>query len=141
MANAMSQASKAAQAGNARQAAQASDAAADALAKAAQAAAQSAGMPSGQPGQGRGKGQGKPGGKPGSAQRGGGAGPMDSSGVPPELKKLGITADDWARLPSKLRSQILQASEQRSPDEYRDLVKQYFRELAKQGSGIGENKP
>jgi len=41
---------------------------------------------------------------------------------------------DWARLPGKLRDEILQGAADDSPEEYRELVKRYFQELAKRGS-------
>ena len=50
---------------------------------------------------------------------------------PAELEKLGISLIDWARLPGKLRDEILQAAADESPDEYRALIKKYFQELAR----------
>ena len=49
------------------------------------------------------------------------------------LQQLGIESVDWARLPSELRSEILQAARQSGPKEYRELIKRYFRQVAKRG--------
>ncbi len=50
-----------------------------------------------------------------------------------ELQDAGITLDEWARLPSELRSDILQAAAERGPAEYRALIKRYFHEIARRG--------
>ncbi len=50
--------------------------------------------------------------------------------LPPELAKLGITADDWARLRGLVQSNSDAADGDKIPAEYRDLVKGYFRALA-----------
>jgi hypothetical protein len=55
-----------------------------------------------------------------------------------ELVELGISAEDWARLPGRLRNQVLQAARSNGPEEYRLLIKRYFRALAKQAA---ENNP
>lgn len=52
----------------------------------------------------------------------------------PTARQLGqadLTLDDWARLPSELRNDIMQAADRRGPEEYRDLIRRYFRELAR----------
>ncbi|MFO7956472.1 MAG: hypothetical protein R6X33_05190 [Candidatus Brocadiia bacterium] len=52
----------------------------------------------------------------------------------PTARQLGeadLTLDDWARLPSELRNDIMQAADHRGPEEYRDLIRRYFRELAR----------
>ncbi len=51
-----------------------------------------------------------------------------------ELIELGIGADDWARLPGQLKDKILQASRTDGPEEYRTLIKRYFRALAKKAA-------
>ncbi|MDY7010677.1 MAG: hypothetical protein SVV80_07985, partial [Planctomycetota bacterium] len=51
-----------------------------------------------------------------------------------ELIELGISADDWARLPGRLRDQVLQAAGKSGPEEYRILIKRYFRALAKKAA-------
>ncbi len=53
-----------------------------------------------------------------------------SSAIPPELAKLGLTADDWMKLKSSLKG-VDSANNASVPAEYRDLVKAYFGALAK----------
>ena len=55
-----------------------------------------------------------------------------------QLQKLGIELTDWARLPGKLRDQVLQAAGSQAPEEYRGLIRRYFREVARRGSGGAE---
>jgi hypothetical protein len=50
------------------------------------------------------------------------------------LAKLGIAPADWARLPGKLRDQLLQAARSDGPREYRELIRGYFQELARRGA-------
>jgi hypothetical protein len=47
------------------------------------------------------------------------------------LGKMGLTPRDWARLPGKLRNEILQAAREDVPESYRPYVKRYFRAMAK----------
>jgi len=47
-----------------------------------------------------------------------------------DLKRLGIQASDWLRLPGELRDEVLQAAPEEGPVEYRPLIKRYFREVA-----------
>ncbi|MGB2823451.1 MAG: hypothetical protein WBF17_20895, partial [Phycisphaerae bacterium] len=56
-----------------------------------------------------------------------------------KLEKLGISLSDWARLPGRLRDQVLQAADTRSPEEYRGLIRRYFREIARRGTPRGES--
>ncbi len=62
------------------------------------------------------------------------------------LARLGIAPADWARLPGKLRGQLLQAAHSDGPREYRELIRGYFQELARRGAaddgdgGGGEGK-
>ena len=73
-----------------------------------------------------------------------GAGPMMTDLSAAALAKLGISPADWARLPGKLRDQILQAARTDGPAEYRELIRRYFRELARRGAaggGDGGRKP
>ena len=51
-----------------------------------------------------------------------------------KLQRAGIDLDDWGRLPSQLRNDILQAPEEKSPREYRELIRRYFREIARRGA-------
>ena len=53
---------------------------------------------------------------------------------PGELKELGIAIEDWARLPGELRDQVLQAARQEGPEEYRSLIRRYFKTIAKKGA-------
>jgi len=48
-----------------------------------------------------------------------------------QLENLGLTPGDWARLPGKLRGEILQAAREDVPASYRPYVKRYFRAMAK----------
>ncbi len=50
-----------------------------------------------------------------------------------KLRELGISLEDWARLPGELRDQILQAAADAGPEEYRALIKRYFQEIARRG--------
>lgn len=54
-------------------------------------------------------------------------------GVPPELAKLGISAADWEKIQSTLKSEVGSAAAGGVPEEYRDLVKGYFENLSKSG--------
>jgi len=49
------------------------------------------------------------------------------------LKRAGIKLEDWAKLPGRLRDDILQAPEQKSPEQYRKLIRDYFRTIARRG--------
>jgi hypothetical protein len=51
-------------------------------------------------------------------------------GLPPELAKLGMTNDDWARIRGLVQSGSDAAAGDRVPVEYRELVKGYFRALS-----------
>ncbi len=53
---------------------------------------------------------------------------------PPEVRRLGISATDWGRLPGELRTQILEAGLRNTPPEYRELIRRYFRELARRSA-------
>ena len=55
---------------------------------------------------------------------------MDSSGVPPELAKLGVTFADWARMKGALQSGSSNQNSDSIPEEYRDLVQRYFRVIS-----------
>ena len=48
-----------------------------------------------------------------------------------QLEKLGITLEDWARLPGQLRDQVLQSARLGGPEEYRGLIKRYFQAIAR----------
>ena len=53
---------------------------------------------------------------------------------PPDLQEMGISPEDWMRLPGELRSDLLQAGTDDASPEYRALIKRYFRALARQGA-------
>jgi len=78
-----------------------------------------------QPGQKKTTKSGKPSGKTSRGGAGGGV-----AGHIPD----GIGSDDWLRLPSELRTRILESSKTLSPEEYRTLVRRYFHTLAQQGA-------
>lgn len=50
-----------------------------------------------------------------------------------KLKEYGISAAQWTRLPGHLKNQIRQAEVDSAPEEYRELVRRYFREIARRG--------
>jgi len=54
--------------------------------------------------------------------------------------KLGIAAEDWARLPGRLRSQIAQAAAVEGPPEYRQLIRAYFQAVARMGAAPDRQK-
>lgn len=93
--------------------------------------AQSNGQPPQNPGSQPGQG-----GPPGPAQGAGTGATLGPGGgqVPAQLALLGISGEEWLRLPSDLRSEMLQAADDRVPPAYRALVQRYFRELVRRGS-------
>jgi hypothetical protein len=52
-------------------------------------------------------------------------------GVPPELAKLGISAEDWEKIQSSLKSDVGAGQAGQIPEEYRELVKRYFESMSK----------
>ena len=56
------------------------------------------------------------------------------------LEKYNLTRADWTKLPGQLRNQILQAEAEGAPEEYRDMVRRYFRELARRSSRRNEEE-
>lgn len=54
------------------------------------------------------------------------------SGVPPELERLGISVEDWARFRGALVGGNATAIETELPAEYRELVGRYFQVIAKE---------
>ena len=124
LADAFEAASKASQQDLSAQAASQADKAAAAMARAAQAARQSMqGKPGppGSPGP-----PGTPGSAPGNDPDEGARPAQASPGVPPELAKLGISAADWEKIQSSLKSDVGAAGGAGVPEEYRALVKDYF---------------
>lgn len=68
-----------------------------------------------------------------------GASLMPADLSPAQLEAMGINLKDWARLPGHLKDEVLQAAEENVPEEYRQLVKHYFQEVARRG-GTAEKK-
>ncbi|MEO5917817.1 MAG: DUF4175 family protein [Luteolibacter sp.] len=129
MAEALQQASQAASNPQAMEAAAQAAAAAKALAQAAEAGRQS--MQGKSPGQGPNP---PPGGPPGKmAGNKPDEGPREAEadpGVPPELAKLGISSDDWAKIQASLKSDVGAGESGAVPEEYRGLVKGYFESMS-----------
>ncbi|OYV06782.1 MAG: hypothetical protein CFE26_04440 [Verrucomicrobiales bacterium VVV1] len=114
--------------------------AADALTSAAQSGRRSLqGKSPGKPGK-----PDQPGGVPGQPDQPGQPG-MDPSGdqhlaqpdpgVPPELAKLGISAQDWEKIQKSLKSDVGAGGGEAIPEEYRTLVKGYFESMSKKSTG------
>jgi len=53
-----------------------------------------------------------------------------SQGVPPELAKLGISAGDWEKIKSRLKSGPGGSAKVEIPEDYRVLTQKYFQQLA-----------
>jgi hypothetical protein len=129
---------KASEAANAKQPAAAAAQAADALSSAAQSARRSLqGKSSVKPA----KPGGKPGAEPGQQGRTGinpnaeDPSPEADPGVPPELTKLGISAQDWEKIQTSLQSDVGATDHEAIPEEYRTLVKDYFESMSKKTLG------
>ncbi|NWK55731.1 hypothetical protein HW115_08925 [Verrucomicrobiaceae bacterium N1E253] len=56
-----------------------------------------------------------------------------SPGVPPELAKLGVSIKDWEKLQHMLKSDIKGTDAAHIPEDYRQLVQQYFQQIASEG--------
>lgn len=126
---------------NAQEASRQSQEAAQSLSQLAQAAMQKLGGQPGQPGQTKpdGPNQQQPDqdltGEPDSPdlnETGKKTADMDGSGLPPELRNLGISAEDWARFKGALAGGNATAIETDLPAEYRELVGRYFQVIAKE---------
>jgi hypothetical protein len=135
----LAQAAEAASASSEAAAAQAAQAAAQSMAEMANAAAQSLGMqgapglPSNAPGQ-------PAPGQPGQlAQQPGGMEPSElgsspdiaSVQVPEFLAKMGLSTADWIRMRALGANDIEASAMADIPEEYRELVSKYFREVAR----------
>jgi len=57
-----------------------------------------------------------------------------------DLQLLELTAEEWNRLPGELKQQLLQAMKGKYPEEYRQLIRDYFRRLAKTGVKLDRKK-
>ena len=73
---------------------------------------------------------GEPGQQPGQQPQQGDAPAEPDPGVPPELAKLGISADDWEKIQASLASDVGSGSGSGIPEEYRELVKGYFQSMS-----------
>ena len=135
LAEAFNEAAQASTPGNSpSEAAQQAAKAAEALSRSArQARSSMQGRPTGQPGKPGQPAQPMPA-QPGDAPQGGHQLAQPDQGVPPELAKLGISAADWEKIQSSLKSDVGSASAGSVPEEYRDLVKGYFESLSKSGN-------
>ncbi len=129
LAEAFDAASQAADANHQAEAASQSQAAADALAQAADGALRAM--------QGQAPSKGKPG-PPDGQPAPPGSEPTEElrtrepdPGVPPELAKLGISAEDWEKIKASLKSDVAGSSAIALPEEYRELVRGYFEQMSK----------
>ena len=68
----------------------------------------------------------------------GGAGWMSVDLAAGRLKELGISPADWAKLPGELRDEVLQAAQREGPQEYRSLIRRYFKTIARKGAKSAE---
>ncbi|MFT5904745.1 MAG: hypothetical protein ACI9E1_000331 [Cryomorphaceae bacterium] len=144
LAEAFDKAAKAAQADSPAAAAEAAREAAEALSELAQQAMQnmqegkSGEQPSPKPGQelaGRPseKPSEKPGEKPSETPGIKASLPTPDPGVPPELAKLGVSSGDWEKLKEMMHSDVAGGETSGVPEDYRTLVKKYFKEMAREG--------
>ncbi len=129
LAEAFEEAAQAGSAPSSPEAAESARKAAEALARAAREARESM--------QGRRQpGMPLPGMMPGDRPEEGERPPLPDPGVPPELAKLGISAEDWEKIRESLRADVGKSASGGVPEEYRGLVKEYFQNMA----GRGEEK-
>ena len=122
---------------------QAAQEAANALARAAAANAQ---REPGQPDQGKTSGQ-----EPGQATDLPTPALVSSQGISPQagdgaarpeaVKALGISAADWARLPTLLRGELMNAAQQTGPPTYREMIKNYYVRIAREQAEAGAEQP
>jgi hypothetical protein len=68
---------------------------------------------------------------------GGGSGQKEeaqaSEDVPSFARRFGMKLQDWLQLHGDLKEDVLQASGSEGPEEYRPLIKRYFREVSGHG--------
>ncbi len=59
------------------------------------------------------------------------------SGAPEAVKSMGISAGDWARLPTLMRKELLNAAQQSGPASYREMIKNYYVRIAREQAENG----
>jgi len=72
-----------------------------------------------------------PGGQAGEEPSGDQRSPQPDPGVPEELAKLGISASDWEKIQASLQSDVGARGSANVPEDYRELVRDYFNGMAK----------
>jgi hypothetical protein len=61
-----------------------------------------------------------------------------TGGAQPEsVKALGISAGDWARLPTLMRKELMNAAQQSGPPTYREMIKNYYVRIAREQAENG----
>jgi hypothetical protein len=58
-------------------------------------------------------------------------GSSSSGPVPAAVRDLGLSAEDWARLPALAQRDLLNTAQQTPPPEYREMARDYFVKLAR----------
>jgi hypothetical protein len=56
---------------------------------------------------------------------------------PESVRALGISAGDWARLPTLMRSELMNAAQQSGPPTYREMIKNYYVRIAREQAEAG----
>jgi hypothetical protein len=51
--------------------------------------------------------------------------------LPASVRDIGITADQWAKLPPLARKDLMNAAQQSGPPSYRQMIKDYYVRIAK----------
>jgi hypothetical protein len=65
----------------------------------------------------------------------------DGAARPEAVRALGISAADWARLPTLLRGELMNAAQQTGPPEYREMIKNYYVRIAREQAEAGAVQP
>ena len=92
------------------------------------------GKPGEQPGQEMAEGEpNEPSDKPGDKPKEGMRQEQADPGVPPELAKLGVSMKDWEKLKEMMKSDVGGAAGADIPEDYRNLVRLYFEQIANEG--------
>jgi hypothetical protein len=61
----------------------------------------------------------------------------DATGQPESVRALGISAGDWARLPTLMRNELMNAAQQSGPPTYREMIKNYYVRIAREQAEAG----